>query len=464
MTPAAVLRFAPAAAERAAAAGARQEAAGLYTRALRFADALEPAERAGLLERFAGVANYTGMGKEATAALREAVEIHRALGNPLRQGDALRLLAIQLGKDGALAEARAALSEAVTVLEQLPPGPELARAYNAMAAVLGVVGDGEALRWGEKALELAEQVGCLDAIGDTLNIVGTAELGRGNLEGLVKLDRSRELAEQAGDELGVVRAYMHPAVALAARREWVLADRYIEPGLVFCRERGLEGWEGWLTTLAAEAALARGRWDEAVSIAATILAWPAGGFSDFRVSALVISARVRARRGEPGYWPVLDEAAQAAKAAPAAPLTAAARAEAAWLEGHRRGGSARRPAPPGSRGRPSATGSPANLRSGVTGPGWTAVTRPGFPNRTGWRSPATPGARPAGGKSGAAPTRRRWRWPAASDAAVLRRALDMLHGLGATPRRRSWRGGCARSANRACRAARGRAPRRTRRA
>jgi len=52
----------------------------------------------------------------------------------------------------------------------------------------------------------------------------------------------------------------------------VLAERYIQPGLVFCRERGLEAWEGWLTTLAAEAALARGRWDDAVSTVAAILA------------------------------------------------------------------------------------------------------------------------------------------------------------------------------------------------
>jgi DNA-binding CsgD family transcriptional regulator len=332
----AVLRFAPAAAERAAAAGARREAAGQYARALRFADALEPAARAGLLERFAGVAFYTGMGNEATAALREAVELHRACGDLLRQGDTLRQLAIQLAKDSALAEAKAALAEAVTALEQLPPGPELARTYNATAALLEVVGDDEAVRWAERALELAERVGCLDAVGDTLNIVGTADLGRGNLAGLVKLDRSRELAEQAGDELGVVRAYMHPALALAARREWVLAERYIQPGLVFCRDRGLEAWEGWLTTLAAEAALAGGRWDEAASTVATFLAWPAGGFSDLRVYALVISARVGARRGEPGYWPLLDEAAAIAKAAPgamAALLIAAARAEAAWLEG-----------------------------------------------------------------------------------------------------------------------------------
>ena len=432
----AVLRFAPAAAERAAAAGARREAAGLYARALRFAGALEPAGRATLLERFADVAYYTGMGKQATAALREAVEIHRARGDLLRQGDALRKLAIQLGKDGALTEARAALSEAVAVLEQLPPGPELARTYNAMAGNLGVVGDDEAIRWGERALELAERLGCLDAVGDTLNIVGTVELRQGNLDGLAKLDRSRELAEQAGDEVGVVRAYMHPALALAARREWVLADRYIQPGLVFCRDRGLEAWEGWLTTLAAEAALARGRWDDAVSTVAAILAWPAGGFSDFRVSALVISARVRARRGEPGYWSVLDEAAQAAKAAPVAlsalPI-AAARAEAAWLEGAvaRRIGEETGPAE----------------EPGLAESHWFAGELEVWRHRAGLDC-GDPAGLPEPYRleiTGDAEAAARW-WQergcayeaalalaGSCDRAALRRALDMLHGLGAHP-------------------------------
>jgi len=72
---------------------ARREAADLYARALRFVGGLEPADRAGLLERFAGVAYFTGRGEEAAAALREAVEIHRARGDLLRQGVALRLLA-----------------------------------------------------------------------------------------------------------------------------------------------------------------------------------------------------------------------------------------------------------------------------------------------------------------------------------------------------------------------------------
>jgi len=432
----AVLEYAPAAAERATAAGARREAAGLYTRALRFADALEPAGRAGLLERFASVAYFTGMGEEAVAALREAVEIRRARGDLSRQGDALRRLAIQLGQNGALAEARAAVSEAVAVLEQLPPGPELARAYNTMAAVLGVGDDDAAIRWGKRAIELAERVGCLDAVGETLGIVGTIELRQGNLGGLAKLDRSRELAEQAGDDFGVARTYTNSAAVLAARREWVLAERYIQPGLAFCRDHGLDTWYGWLTTLAAKAALARGRWDEAVSTANAILAWPTERFPHAHVSALVIGARVRARRGEPGYWPVLDEAAQAAKAAPigqVTPLVAAARAEVAWLEG----------APAERIGEETGSGGELGLADARWFAGEVAVWR----HRAGMDG-GDPAGLPepyrleiTGDAAGAA----RW-WQergcsyeaalalaGSSDRAALRRALDLLHGLGARP-------------------------------
>jgi DNA-binding CsgD family transcriptional regulator len=430
----AVLRYAPAAAEHAAAAGARREAASLYARALRFAGALEPASRAELLERFAGVAYFTGMDQEATGALREAVQIHQVRGDRLALGGALRQLAIQLGKNGSLAEASAAMAEAVMVLEQLPPSPELARAYNTMAAVLGVGDDGAGLRWGEKALELAEQVGCLDAMGDTLNIVGTIELRQGNPDGLVKLERSRELAQQAEDELGVARAYLHPALALVGRREWVLAERYIEPGLAFCYERGLDAWQAGLTTLAAEAAAARGRWDEAVSTASAILEWPAEGFAQMRVGALVILARIRARRGEPGYWPLLDEAAQAAKATPVALLAlpiAAARTEAAWLEG-----------------------APTARIGEETGP----AEEPGLPDARWWAGElevwrhraGLDGGDPAGLPepyrleiTGDADGAARW-WQErgcsyeaalalaeSGDPAALRRALDMLHELGA---------------------------------
>jgi DNA-binding CsgD family transcriptional regulator len=332
----AVLRFAPAAAERAATAGARREAADLYQRALRFADGLDPARRAELLARFADAAYFTGRGEQATDALREALQIHQKQGDLLRQGNTLRQLAIQLGQNGAVADAGAAITAAVVALEQLPAGPELARAYCTMAAVLGVGDDDAGLWWGNKAIELAERVGCLDAESDALNVVGMVELRQGKLTGLAKLDRSRERAQLAGDELAIARAHVHPALALTARQEWALAERYLQPGLAFCRERGMDAWRGMLTAAAAETALARGRWDDAVTTATAILAWSAPGFSYARAIALVILARVKMRRGEGGYLPLLDEANRLVKAASAthvAMLTAATQAESAWLEG-----------------------------------------------------------------------------------------------------------------------------------
>jgi DNA-binding CsgD family transcriptional regulator len=237
---------------------------------------------------------------------------------------------------GALMEARAAIFEAVALLEQLAPSPELARACNSLAAVLGVLGEDQALSWAERAIELAERIECPEAIGDALNIVGTSELREGNLDGLARLDRSLELAEQAGDELGVARAYMHPAAVLSSRREWVLAERYIVPGLAFCHDRGLEAWWGWLATMAAEAALALGRIDEAAGTIAGILASPVGAAGPARARALMLLARLRARRGDTEYTTLLEEAAAEVKETPFAESTlllGVARAEVAWLEG-----------------------------------------------------------------------------------------------------------------------------------
>jgi hypothetical protein len=143
---------------------------------LKFADALDPAQRAELLERYADVAYFTGAVEESVAAYREAADLHLARGDLLRQGDSRRRLAGLVAGLGRLSEARAVTFEAVALLEKVPPGPELARAYNTLAGVLGVVGEDQFLGWAQRAIELAERIGCLDAAAQGLNFVGTAEL------------------------------------------------------------------------------------------------------------------------------------------------------------------------------------------------------------------------------------------------------------------------------------------------
>ena len=85
----AVLEFAPAAGARASALGAHREAAAQYARALRFADGLPLEERAELLGRHAFECYVTTQDEDALASSREALDVWRQLGEPLRQVEAL---------------------------------------------------------------------------------------------------------------------------------------------------------------------------------------------------------------------------------------------------------------------------------------------------------------------------------------------------------------------------------------
>ncbi len=330
----AVLRFAPAAATQAAAVGARREAAAEYARALRFADRLPPAERAGLLERFAGQAYFTARGREATEALQEALAIYQSSGDLTGQGSVLTQLARQLGVDSQITESRAAAQQAIALLEPAGPGEDLARAYASLATNYGLSDGDAALHWGSKAIAVAEQVGCTDALVYALNTVGTVQLRRGDVDGLAKLDRSRELAQACGDQAGVGRAYLHLTLVPAERRDWPLADLHLAAGTAYCREYGLDSYLWWLTELTAESELAKGNWARAAELAASVLdALPMAGHVP--ASALITLARARLRSGGTGYWPLLDQAAEMARSAGlphTLAVVAAGRAEAAWLD------------------------------------------------------------------------------------------------------------------------------------
>jgi len=333
---AAVLRYAPVAARAAAAAGAHREAVGLYARALRFADRLPCEERAGLLEAFAEEAYLTTLGAEAVAKLTEALDIYRSLGDVLAEGRTLRQLSRHLFRNGKYAGGLTAAQQAVAVLEQLPPTPELALAYAHLSGAYAVARHPDAISWGEKAIGLGAAVGCAEAVYDGLNNIGTIEIMRGDLTGVRKLERSRELAEQARDSSAVARAYLHLCWMLAFRQEWNLLGRYLPAGLDHCREHGQELWLDQLRAFRIQADLAAGRWEEAAAAAAAVIARPRPSPVVSRCSALLVLARIRARRGEPDYAALLEEARGLAKLPMAGHLAAsaaAATAEAAWLEG-----------------------------------------------------------------------------------------------------------------------------------
>jgi DNA-binding CsgD family transcriptional regulator/tetratricopeptide (TPR) repeat protein len=332
-----VLRYAPAAAEHALAVGSPREAQEQYARALRFGRGLRPELRADLLERFGDTAYLTDMREEGLQALTDALAIHRARTDLRRQGIVLRLKSRLLTCMGRTAEAKATALEAIGLLEQCEPGADLARAYSALSHAAMLAGaTKETILWGERAVTLAERVGDTEALVNALNNVGSDALRRGDAAGAVKLEQSLELARQAGLGPDVGRAYINLVGTLGTRREWAQADRYLDPGIEYCREHGLEAWLKCLIAAKARSRLDQGEWDEAAELAASILDAPPDSVVGPRHEALLVLALVRARRGDPHYWPLLDEAQVIAVdvgdlqfLAP----TAAARTEALWLEG-----------------------------------------------------------------------------------------------------------------------------------
>jgi DNA-binding CsgD family transcriptional regulator/tetratricopeptide (TPR) repeat protein len=331
----AVLLFAPEAAARAASVGAHREAAAQYGRALRFAGDLPPEARAELLDHRARECSAIGEFTEAINVYRDALECHRQVGDVRKEGDSLCALSWPLWVIGRWDEAEDAARRAVTVLEQIPPGRELARAYGALSSLHRAASDlGGTITWGTRALELAESLEDVEAGVHALADIGAVEFTLGVEGGREKLERSLELAQEAGLEQRVAAAFCYLARGAAHARAHTLATSYADAGIEYCSERDLDGWRPFLIAMRGEAELDQGRWNEAADSAAMVLA--ERGLGPATVSALVTLGRLRARRGDPEQWAPLDDAFELAESSGEFLRLArlvAARAEAALLEG-----------------------------------------------------------------------------------------------------------------------------------
>ena len=301
----AVLRFAPAAAARAASLGAYREAAAQYARALRFGHRLSLGERADLLELRASACYVTDEYDQGIAALREALECRTALDDRLREGDVLRKLSDFLWCPGRTVESECRAREAVALLETLPAGRELAMAYANLASnCLAAQRSAESAGWAARALELADRLEDTEISVYALATLGVATLGAG---GIVRLEQSLEIARRDGLAEQVARAYVMLAETAVIARRHAAASKYLEAGIGYCSERGLDLFLLYLLAFRARLQLDQGRWADAADSASAVLRVQRTSINP-RIISLVVLGLVRARRGDPGQWEVLDEA------------------------------------------------------------------------------------------------------------------------------------------------------------
>jgi DNA-binding CsgD family transcriptional regulator/tetratricopeptide (TPR) repeat protein len=332
----ALLQWALVAGERSAALGAHREAAEHYGRAVTIRPGLPAEERADLLWRCAFECYLIDRIERAIELQRESVTLLRAAGARAELGDGVRWLSRFLWFGGRGEEARAMAEEAIAVLEQLPPGDPLARAYSNMSQLLMLSYDtGGAIAWGERALELAERLGVREVAVHALSNIGTAEVLAGKeREGRAKIELSLDRARVAGLDDDVGRAYANLVSPAVERRQAALAARFLEDGIAYCDEHDLSSYGLYLRALRARQQLNSGRWAAAGGLVGEVLA-QADASPPTQIVARVVAGLLAARAGDHGTARELLEQAFSI-AAPTGELqrlapVAAARAEAAWL-------------------------------------------------------------------------------------------------------------------------------------
>ncbi len=333
-----VLRFAPIAGSHAASVGAHREAAAHFGMALRHADSLIPSERANLQEKYSYECYLTDQIEESIEARRSALEVWRAAGERLREGDALRWLSRLAWFTGRRVDADRYGAEAVAVLEPLPPGPELAMAYSNRSQLDMLAHEVDSsIAWARRTIELAEPMGRDDIVSHALNNLGTARLLGDDPAGWDDLERSLRIALAGDHQEHVARAYTNLSWTAASMYQFDRARRHLVDGIAYCDEHDLDSWRLYMLSLRARARFEQADWDHASEDAEAVLRDPRTA-SISRVTALTVIGHMRIRRGDPDPGSPLEEARRLAVASGeiqrSGPL-ASAFADAAWLEGDR---------------------------------------------------------------------------------------------------------------------------------
>ena len=337
---AAVLQFSPLAAMQAASVGSHREAVSLYEVALLYVQEIAPDERARLHERLSYECFLTGQHERAIEARRAALEVWRASGARMCEGDALQWLSRLSWFMERRADANRYGAEAVSTLESLPQGPELARAYGACAQLDMECHELESgISWAQRAIALAESCAAKEILCDALGMLGTIRLIAGDASGWADLEQALRIALDHDLQEQVASTYTDLSAMAVSWRQYDKASHWFREGLAYCEKRDLDGLRRYMLMYRARKNFEQGDWPAASEDAEAVLRDPLAT-PITRIPALRTLGHIRIRRGDPQAEAALDEAwalGGAVQELQRIGTLAAIRAEAAWLAGDRDG-------------------------------------------------------------------------------------------------------------------------------
>jgi DNA-binding CsgD family transcriptional regulator/tetratricopeptide (TPR) repeat protein len=332
---AAVQAHATLAARRGAELGAHREAAAQYERALRWAGTADDRAQALLLDGLATEYGVLDRWADSMEARESALELWRAAGDVVREGDGLRLLSVAFWRLCRGEESATAIGTAVALLEPRGTCEELARTLSTAASLSLDAGDADtAQSLARRALAMAEQLGLPEVASDATNTLSCGEQLTGR-PWLPSMERALELAVVAGATQSAGRAYANLQALATATLDFALAQRAYDEGLEYCEANDIPTYANCLLGGQVVVLESTGRYDEAVALGLGRMA--VTNLSPVnRLSTHITLGKILARRGDPTAWEPLDTALADAEALAEAQylvLVHLARAEAHWLEG-----------------------------------------------------------------------------------------------------------------------------------
>ena len=296
--PEAVRRFGPAAAAEASALGSHREAADMLAAVLDGPGGEAMPARIELLMRLGIELHLLGRIDDALMRVKEARRRYEQRGDVIKAGDCLRWISRLDYLNGDRASAEAHAVSAVETLSREPPGAELAMALSnrSQLAMLASRVD-ECLRFGQAAADLARQLGRRDILCHALNNMGTIREWHGLEVTRPELLASLDLALADDLQEHVARAYTNLACVLINWRQHAEAGSVLATGIAYCVERDLDTWRDYMRAWQSELLLRLGRWEEAATVALSVLDNPSAA-PLARFPAALALARIRIRRGD----------------------------------------------------------------------------------------------------------------------------------------------------------------------
>jgi DNA-binding CsgD family transcriptional regulator len=305
-----VVKYAPIAARQAACVGAHIEASKLFLTAIEYSDGNDVDQMVEFYESYAYECYLTNQVKDAIIYQGKALKIRQQKNEIEQAGNCLRLLSRLWWFDGNRQEAEKYGKQAIEILVSQPASKAKAMAYSNMSQ-LKLLSDetAECVEWGNKAIEMANEIKDDEIFCHAMNNVGSVlwktnpskEKGREMLFESLDIALKNSFHEHAG------RAYSNIVSNYLLFKEYELARQVLEDGINYCEERNLDSSKNYKLYVKAKILFETGDWQQASSILENLLSNPRQ-LGSVKIAALTVLAIIKIRKGEEDALVYLNEA------------------------------------------------------------------------------------------------------------------------------------------------------------